>query len=318
MNECVSMPGLLRVGLGDVMPAANEYLLSQVQFSTDPHQPSAPERWPVGLERLHGPTSESWFVDSPVQTHHHDGFVIQNSSKWAWLGCEITCSDRTDFSTLADDIFTRLHQACKTLGKTHIARIWTVIPDIHRGSGDKERYKQFCLGRHHAYQALGLSSSHYPAATVIGGHTNILRFHVLASSMPVEPIENPRQTSAYEYPREYGPRSPSFSRAMKLPSGDTLVSGTAAIRGAESCHPEDTTAQIQEIAENLNSLGRAAQTSPSAPLKYARLYLRNPQDFEALQASSKAAWPQSTEWPILTADICRENLRCEIETVFPA
>jgi len=54
---------------------------------------------------------------------------------------------------------------------------------------------------------------------------------VLAASR-AEPtaLENPRQTSAYRYPRRYGPRSPAFARATLLPDRDgaTLVEHVAA------------------------------------------------------------------------------------------
>lgn len=317
MNDCVSMPGHLRVGLGETMPAANEYLLSQVLYSTARHQSSAPQLWPLGLEPLSGPGHESWFVDSPVQTREELGFGIRDSAHWAWLGYELDCCDDTDFSSLAHELFLRLHRVCQSLGKTHVARVWAVIPDIHRGAGDQERYKQFCLGRYDAYTELGVTAAAFPAATVIGGHTEVLRVHVLAGHEPGLPVENPRQTSAYRYPREYGPRSPTFSRAMKL-GATTLVSGTAAIRGADSRHPSDTAAQIREIAQNLRSLQQAAGTAQTSPLNYARLYLRSEHDLNTLKEACQNTWADSQRWPVLKADICRENLCCEIETVFSA
>ena len=47
------------------------------------------------------------------------------------------------------------------------------------------------------------------------------------------PVENPRQVSAYRYPREYGPQSPTFARALLPPSPRVplLLSGTASIDG---------------------------------------------------------------------------------------
>ncbi len=299
------------------MPAANEHILSQVQFSSGRHSPSTPQLWPLGLEHLHGPKQEIWYVDAPVKNLEAQGFVINDSQHWSWLGCETTCTDQTDFAALAQDLFLRLHQACAALDKTLVARAWVIIPDIHRGDADAERYKQFCLGRHHAYEQLGLDADQYPAATVIGSPGDVLRLHALVTTCPGVAVENPRQTSAYRYPRKYGPRSPSFSRAMKLPTC-TLVSGTAAICGADSRHPGDTAAQLQEIAVNLDSLKSAAQSPANTPLSYARLYLRSAEELNITRDASNKAWPQSANWPVLQADICRDNLRCEIETVFPA
>lgn len=317
MNDSVSMPGHLRVGLGDAMPAANEHILSQVLFSTDQYGADSPQLWPLGLESLHGPVLETWYVDTAVRTHHINDFVVHDSAQWAWLGYEGRCCEGDDIAALAHDLFIRLQQTCQSIAKPHVARVWAVIPDIHHGRADQERYKQFCLGRHEAYQQLGVCAPAFPAATVIGGHTDILRLHVLSGDHAGQPVENPRQTSAYRYPREYGPRSPSFSRAMKL-RDCTLVSGTAAIRGADSRHPADTAAQIREIAENLDSLRQASGAAEATALQYARLYLRAKQDLDTLRTASQSTWPHSMQWPVLHADICRDNLRCEIETVFPA
>ena len=60
------------------------------------------------------------------------------------------------------------------------------------------------------------------------------------------PLENPRQTSAYEYATRYGPESPKFSRAIALSCGDyatIFISGTASITGSQTQHAGDIAAQ---------------------------------------------------------------------------
>ncbi len=60
------------------------------------------------------------------------------------------------------------------------------------------------------------------------------------------PLENPRQTAAYEYAPAYSPQSPKFSRAMALVCGSDatiFISGTASIRAAETRHPGDAAAR---------------------------------------------------------------------------
>ena len=47
-------------------------------------------------------------------------------------------------------------------------------------------------------------------------------------------FENPRQVPAFEYPAQYGPRPPSFSRATAVKAGEgrwIFISGTAAVVG---------------------------------------------------------------------------------------
>src|SRR5690606_226506 len=104
------------------------------------------------------------------------------------------------------------------LGYPHLVRIWNFIPDINRGSGDDETYVHFNRGRAIAFDELGFSSSRYPAATGVGSPAGSpLKVVVLASRTVPLAIENPRQTSACHYPRQFGPRSPAFARAMLLP-----------------------------------------------------------------------------------------------------
>ena len=107
----------------------------------------------------------------------------------------------------------------------------------------------FNHGRKAAFDLLDFAPSRYPAATGVGSPAGSPLTVVVAASR-VEPValENPRQTSAYLYPRRYGPRSPAFARAMLLPdcAGATLfISGTASIVGHESQH-RGIDAQLKE------------------------------------------------------------------------
>ena len=60
------------------------------------------------------------------------------------------------------------------------------------------------------------------------------------ATRPAARVENPRQVSAWRYPRQYGRTPPSFARAMMLPAQDALaISGTAAVVGHASAHHDD-------------------------------------------------------------------------------
>jgi hypothetical protein len=63
--------------------------------------------------------------------------------------------------------------------------------------------------------------------------------------------------SAYDYPRQYGPAAPSFSRAALTPDPLLLISGTASIVGHASVHLGDVTAQLEETLANLANRLRA-------------------------------------------------------------
>ena len=81
-----------------------------------------------------------------------------------------------------------------------------------------------------------------PAGTAVGTMSGPLKIHFLAARQPGTHVENPRQVSAYEYPRVYGPCSPSFARATLRPSisgSHLLIAGTASVVGHVSEHIGD-------------------------------------------------------------------------------
>ena len=82
-----------------------------------------------------------------------------------------------------------------------------------------------------------------------------------AARVPGTPVENPRQVSAYRYPRQYGPQAPSFARAMLPPSQamPLLLSGTASVVGHESKHHDCVESQLAETFANFDSLIAAAR-----------------------------------------------------------
>ncbi len=305
------MPGHLRVGSGQLAPAADENLLCAFEF-----MPANPAQ-PLGLRLLDGDNRENWYVEGPVVAEQTGDLGLRDGQDYAWLCLRRAVDETTDWAGLAESLFDELHQIALSLDKPHVIRLWTMIPDIHHGQGDAERYKQFCLGRHHSYARRGLGAEQFPAATVIGGAGRTLELQAIAGRAPGRALENPQQTSAYHYPREFGPRSPSFSRAMEL-SDLTLVSGTAAVRGSASQHAGDVLAQLGEIFTNLRALAAHSVRPTRWPqgMAYGRLYLRHAQDCARVRAEASRLLPSSAHWPILEADICRQDLLCEIETAY--
>jgi chorismate lyase / 3-hydroxybenzoate synthase len=134
-------------------------------------------------------------------------------------------------------------------------------------------------------------------------------------------IENPRQVSVYHYPSQYGPKSPTFSRAALLrePEGDTsLVLGTASIVGHESVHTDDVAAQTRETIANVNVLITEANRLSRGPhyakdmLAY-KVYVRNPQHLPTIAAGLRAAVGHRATVTYLHADVCRREFLVEIE-----
>ncbi|WP_312771083.1 pteridine-dependent deoxygenase [Pseudoxanthomonas mexicana] len=203
----------------------------------------------------------------------------------------------------------------------HLLRIWNYFDAITLGEGDSERYRQFCVGR---VQGLGdVDTRALPAATAIGSRDGrrVLQVYWLAAREPGLPLENPRQVSAYRYPREYGPQSPTFARALLPPSPRVplLLSGTASIVGHASQHADSLRAQLDETLTNLDSLlGAARERAPTLSphldgTSRLKVYVRDATDADAVAAQLEARLGTRVPWLMLHADVCRRELLVEIE-----
>lgn len=217
-------------------------------------------------------------------------------------------------------IYRELLTQVATLRYPHLVRVWNFVPSINHGASDDETYAQFNHGRAAAFDQFGLRPGQYPAATAVGSPPGTpLAVVILASRIEPLAIENPRQVSAYHYPRQYGPRPPAFARAMMLPdrARDRLfVSGTSSIVGHQSQHG-NVQSQLLETLANLERLmGTVAERLPGTSLgKQAswRVYLRDPADLDLVQAELTGRLGNSIAF--VQADICRRELRLEIEGV---
>jgi chorismate lyase / 3-hydroxybenzoate synthase len=207
----------------------------------------------------------------------------------------------------------------------HVWRVWNFVTAINEGEGDEERYKLFCLGRARAFAAMHATSPDigYPAASAVGKPRGARTLQVcwLAGRGAGKALENPRQVSAYDYPRQYGPAAPSFSRAMLTPHPMLLISGTASIIGHVSVHPGDAAAQLEETLANLEGLLRQARTRAGfgsarlGPESLVKVYLRNGTDAAAIEIRLREQLGQEVPFVILAADVCRSELLLEIDIV---
>jgi enamine deaminase RidA (YjgF/YER057c/UK114 family) len=211
----------------------------------------------------------------------------------------------------------------------YLVRVWNFIPDIIGEQGGHERYRLFNVTRQAAFAAAGRTvTDDVPAATGIGldpapGAGPVphrLQIYFIASQVRPFPIENPRQVSAFHYPSQYGPKSPTFARAVVLPIGREpllLISGTASIVGHESVHHGDVAAQTRETMTNLSALVAAAnqrigRAAFSLDRLACRIYIRRPEDFATVRAVFETQLGATSRHEV-RADICRPDLLVEIE-----
>ena len=205
----------------------------------------------------------------------------------------------------------------------YLLRVWNYLPDINRDSYGTERYRQFNTARRHALRAAGRPlSGQVPAASALGATADSpLVVYFLAGRIAPTFVENPRQMSAYHYPRRYGTHSPLFSRAALLRQSASLtlfISGTASIVGHRSLHVGDIAAQTRETLTNIEALlEEANRVAGGAHFRLSNLackvYVRRAADLPLIRAQLNCALGEAARVIYLQADICRQDLLVEIE-----
>jgi chorismate lyase/3-hydroxybenzoate synthase len=298
-----------------VAALAESGTLALFGFGAGSSQPDDPRCVQVGLESFDAPAPmELWQVDAPVDCGTAGALHWSAGGGWLFAAIELDERDHGGPATTAQSAYAQLHRFVTARGAQHVLRVWNYLGAINRGDGDAERYKHFCDGR-----AAGMGdffTEGFPAATAIGHHGDVhrLQVYLLACDQPGSRVENPRQISAWRYPRQYGRTPPSFARAMVLPAQDALaISGTAAVVGHTSAHRDDLDAQLHETLTNLEALlasaGMAAGFDTQSPLK---AYVRHAADAAQVREFLQQRLP-GVPVLLLHGDVCRSELLVEID-----
>lgn len=281
-------------------------------------------RWLQVPLDLHGAAKlEIWRAHAPV-SRGYDGDVQWASDDELLFGAINVAETDGGILAAARHAYARMSAHVAAQGFPHMLRIWNYFDAITVGEGDAERYREFCVGR---AQGLGdFSTDLLPAATAIGRSdaARVLQVYWLAAKAAGRPVENPRQVSAYRYPRQYGPQSPSFARAMLPPTLNRtplLLSGTAAVVGHASQHEGELLKQIDETFNNFDALlASARQRQPELPPHFGagtrlKVYVRDAADLPLVERALKDRLGDSVPHIILHAAICRRELAIEIDGV---
>ena len=230
-------------------------------------------------------------------------------------------ADKTPLQQATESAYRQVFALLDTLRYPFLFRLWNYIADINTHSFGLERYRQFNLGRQDAFLAHGRDvMGNVPAACALGTAQGPLSIAFMAGRVAPLSIENPRQVSAYQYPHEYGPRSPTFSRASLVHLGQDevlFVSGTASIVGHATRHPNDVVAQTRETMANIQAVLTEANRLASQPFDlaslYYKVYVRHPADLALIRAELAHCVGDALKAVYLRADVCRHDLLLEIE-----
>lgn len=277
-----------------------------------------------GLTAIGTAMEEVWQGHGDWRSAREGAFELHRQADWMLAHACLPLADDPEASSRA--AYAEALALTRRQGFPHLLRMWNHLPQIHAEDRGLERYRHFCVGRHAAFDAAGLDTAAYPAASALGSDGDQLVLTLIATRAPNLTIENPRQDSAYHYPPQYSPRSPSFARAAIPALGDQpgplFISGTASIVGHRSRHRGDVLAQTRETLDNLEALIAAANRRIGEPDRYRvgtggaiKVYLRHAAD-RARVEPLLAAWSK-TDACYLRADICRRELDIEIELILP-
>lgn len=268
------------------------------------------------------PTSEQWLAPGPIAISETDHIRTVTTPHYQ-LRTLIVAAPPVQMRQIARDAYDNLLADIALSNHPQLARFWNYVPQINLGAGDSEVYRQFCWGRAEAFEAHQVA---LPAATAIGSQDNMLRITALSTDRDTRVLhaENPRQLSAYKYPKEYGPRSPSFARAtwVERDKADLLLlSGTSSIVSHNTLHSGNLEAQVAETKRNIDHLlqnlprqiGLVEQ--PFTPLAM-RFYLRDAAAYAAAEQAYNRCFAGYPDAQFFVADICRRDLSMEVEGVF--
>ena len=223
-------------------------------------------------------------------------------------------------------------------------RVWLYQGHLVLPENDTQRYKElnrartdFFRGR--KFLAPLLSKDYagpevYPASTGIGTEDmDIVMSGIALSTKRADiiavPLENPQQTSAFDYGEVYSPQSPKFARAMGLQIGDSAkvyVSGTAGITESESRYFDDPEGQTELTLDNIAALisGRNLEKhgihgfdADLSDLMVGKVYVKRAAEYERIRSICEKRCPD-IPFIYTIADVCRPELLVEIEGIAAA
>ena len=219
--------------------------------------------------------------------------------------------------------YSQIFATLEATGYGQLLRVWNYVSAINQPADVGERYWLFNNARYESFVAFNRPIPEaVPAASAVGTpRGSPLVVYFLATRSTPQMLENPRQVSAYRYPTQYGPCSPTFSRAALLADGGgtLMTSGTASIVGHATVHPGNAVAQTRESLTNISTLVDVANTHVARrfaleTLTY-KVYVRNAADFPTVAEAMRAEIGQTASVVYVCADICRRDLLVEMEAV---
>ena len=294
-------------------------------------QALAIEAWAVG-----GPHADVQFPHPDVVSIAYDGLRWIHVAGIASSAVATTAYDQSKGAF--DEIAARLDLVGMSF--KDVVRVWLYQGGITEPEQEIERYRELNRARTDFFsemQAVGRmqlrpdGSVLYPASTGIGMDglgliVSCLALQTERDDVRLQPLENPRQTSSFDYAQCYSTKSPKFSRATAVVIGDYVtnwISGTASIVDSDSVHIGDVEKQTEQTIDNIQNLispdnlerhGLPGAGSQLTDLAKVRVYIKWLADYDKCRAICERRFG-AVPTIYAQADVCRSNLLVEIEGV---
>jgi len=295
-------------------------VLSLVRFGSATTAVAADGSLALAVPALGRSRVEMWRSPTPVVRGREGDIAFAHNEEVLFGALAI---EQGNLEPVTCEAYRSIVRLAREAGYPYLLRAWNHVRDVNQGEGDRERYKHFSAGRHEALTAAGLQKSDFPAASAVGMSAGELAVYFVAARNRGLQVENPRQVAAYDYPRQYGRRSPSFSRATAARwNGEALIfiSGTSSVVGHATTHAGDADAQLQETLVNLERIAAASAEriggqAGLSDLATVKVYLRRgAAAYEQVVPLLAQALPNA-QILYLESDICRGDLLLEIEAI---
>ncbi len=293
---------------------------------------------------------EAWGLSSPsakdikIRRHGDDlSTVSYDGVDWTHcMNCRPVVSDTLVYPRSLST-FQQVQQRFASLNIPFqdVIRTWIYLGDIVGPEGDTQRYKelnraradffgdmQFCQ----KYPSPTFDGDAYPASTGIGSDgketiISALSIHSNTGDLIAVPLENPQQTSAFNYEKEYSPQSPKFARALGVQyahGGVIFISGTASIIDSETrfigkparqavCTLDNIACLIDK--DNCRNHGFDKLGADLSQLAFLRVYIKRLEDFPVIAKVCRQRCGQGVPMVFTHTDVCRPDLLVEMEGV---
>lgn len=304
-------------------------LLAAISYDVPCLPTTNPSLYKSGLKNLgNNNQTEIWTASGDIEHGTQDQCHWSQTEQCLLVSLVIDDTTGSTQSESIESAYTKLLSLLEERGYPHIVRAWNYMPDINKGIGDDERYRHFCTGRERAFKSHQYNDSQYPSACALGHAHGQTIIYLLATKEAGQHFENPNQQSAYSYPRQYGPKSPSFARATLVnwssEKAQLFVSGTASIVGHSSVlgdvdnHQDNLAIQLATTFSNIDQLLAHVAAQANLPIRPSlsslKVYIRHYDDYLAIKSAVEDHYGDiNDEVLYLQADICRKELLVEID-----